>query len=81
MAPRRFLSTLSGNFLKKGSPVYIEGRLQTRKWQDKEGKERSTTEIVANEMKMLGSRGGAGGSKRAGAASSVISSSAGAACP
>ncbi|OGA53147.1 MAG: single-stranded DNA-binding protein [Betaproteobacteria bacterium RIFCSPLOWO2_12_FULL_62_58] len=52
------LAEVAGEYLKKGSPVYIEGRLQTRKWQDKEGKERSTTEIVANEMKMLGSRGG-----------------------
>ena len=52
------LAEIAGEYLKKGSPVYIEGRLQTRKWQDKEGKERYTTEIVANEMKMLGSRGG-----------------------
>jgi single-strand DNA-binding protein len=52
------LAEIAGEYLKKGSPVYVEGRLQTRKWQDKEGKERYTTEIVANEMKMLGSRGG-----------------------
>jgi single-strand DNA-binding protein len=52
------LAEIAGEYLKKGSQVYIEGRLQTRKWQDKEGKERYTTEIVANEMKMLGSRGG-----------------------
>ena len=52
------LAEVAGEYLKKGSQVYIEGRLQTRKWQDKEGKERYTTEIVANEMKMLGSRGG-----------------------
>jgi single-strand DNA-binding protein len=52
------LAEIAGEYLKKGSPVYIEGRLQTRKWQDKEGQDRYTTEIVANEMKMLGSRGG-----------------------
>jgi single-strand DNA-binding protein len=52
------LAEIAGEYLKKGSPVYIEGRLQTRKWQDKDGQDRYTTEIVANEMKMLGSRGG-----------------------
>jgi single-strand DNA-binding protein len=52
------LAEIAGEYLKKGSPVYIEGRLQTRKWQDKEGQDRYTTEIVANDMKMLGSRGG-----------------------
>lgn len=52
------LAEIAGEYLKKGSPVYIEGRLQTRKWQDKEGKERYTTEIVAEKMQMLGSRGG-----------------------
>jgi single-strand DNA-binding protein len=41
--------------------VYVEGRLRTRKWQDKEGRDRYTTEIIANEMQMLGGRGGAGG--------------------
>jgi single-strand DNA-binding protein len=54
------LAEIAGEYLKKGSQVYIEGRLQTRKWQDKEGVERYTTEIVANEMQMLGSRAGAG---------------------
>lgn len=48
------------NYLAKGALVMVEGRLQTRKWQDKEGQERYTTEIVANEMKMLGSREGMG---------------------
>ena len=48
-------------YLKKGSQVYIEGRLQTRKWQDKQGNDRYTTEIVASEMQMLGGRGGGGG--------------------
>jgi single-strand DNA-binding protein len=54
------LAEIAGEYLKKGSQVYIEGRLQTRKWQDKDGVERYTTEIVANEMQMLGSRAGAG---------------------
>ena len=44
-------------YLRKGSQVYVEGRIQTRKWQDKDGNDRYTTEIVANEMQMLGSRG------------------------
>lgn len=54
------LAEIAGEYLKKGSQVYVEGRLQTRKWQDKDGKDRYTTEIVANELQMLGSRGGAG---------------------
>lgn len=54
------LAEIAGEYLKKGAQIYIEGRLQTRKWQDKEGKDRYTTEIVANEMQMLGSRSGAG---------------------
>ena len=54
------LAEIAGEYLKKGSAVYIEGRIQTRKWQDKEGQERYTTEIVANEMKMLGGRGTGG---------------------
>ena len=52
------LAEIAGEYLKKGSQVYVEGRLQTRKWQDKEGQERFTTEIVADRMQMLGSRGG-----------------------
>ena len=56
------LAEIVGEYLKKGSQIYIEGRLQTRKWQDKEGNDRYTTEIVANEMQMLGSRGSSGGS-------------------
>ena len=51
------LAEIAGEYLKKGAQVYIEGRLQTRKWEDKSGQERYTTEIVANEMQMLGSRG------------------------
>ncbi|MFP4610174.1 MAG: single-stranded DNA-binding protein [Thiohalophilus sp.] len=54
----RRLAEIAGEYLKKGSKVYIEGKLQTRKWQDKEGQDRYTTEIVANEMQMLDSRGG-----------------------
>ncbi len=54
------LAEIAGQYLKKGRQVYVEGALRTRKWQDKEGQERYTTEIVANEMKMLGSREGAG---------------------
>jgi single-strand DNA-binding protein len=52
------LAEIVGEYLHKGSQIYVEGRLQTRKWQDKEGHDRYTTEIVANEMQMLGSRGG-----------------------
>lgn len=53
------LAEIAGEYLKKGSPVYVEGRLQTRKWQDKEGQERYTTEIRADRMQLLGGRGGA----------------------
>ena len=52
------LGEIAAEYLKKGSQVYIEGRLQTRKWQDKQGNDRYTTEIVASEMQMLGGRGG-----------------------
>jgi single-strand DNA-binding protein len=56
------LAEIAAEYLRKGSQVYVEGRLRTRKWQDKEGRDRYTTEINANEMQMLGSRaGGAGG--------------------
>jgi single-strand DNA-binding protein len=55
------LAEIAGEYLKKGSQVYIEGRLRTRKWTDKEGQERYTTEIVADAMQMLGSRQGMGG--------------------
>jgi len=55
------LAEIVGEYLKKGSQVYVEGRLQTRKWQDKEGNDRYTTEVVANDMQMLGGRGGGGG--------------------
>ncbi len=55
------LAEIAGEYLRKGSQVYIEGRLQTRKWQGQDGQDRYTTEIVANEMQMLGGRGGGGG--------------------
>lgn len=55
------LGEIAAEYLRKGSQVYIEGSLRTRKWQDKEGKDRYTTEIVARDMQMLGGRGGAGG--------------------
>lgn len=51
------LAEIVGEYLRKGSQVYIEGRLQTRKWQDKDGNDKYTTEIIASEMQMLGSRG------------------------
>ncbi|MBX3646443.1 MAG: single-stranded DNA-binding protein [Rhodocyclaceae bacterium] len=54
------LAEIAGQYLKKGSQVYVEGSLRTRKWQDKEGQDRYTTEIRADEMKMLGSRQGSG---------------------
>ena len=55
------LAEIAAEYLRKGSQVYVEGSLRTRKWQDKEGKDRYTTEIVARDMQMLGGRGGAGG--------------------
>jgi single-strand DNA-binding protein len=54
------LAEICGEYLKKGSQVYIEGKLRTRKWQDKEGQDRYTTEIIADAMQMLGSRSGMG---------------------
>jgi len=55
------LAEIAGEYLRKGSKVYIEGSLRTRKWQDQSGQDRYTTEIVANEMQMLDSRGAGGG--------------------
>lgn len=55
------LAEIAGQYLKKGSQVYIEGKLRTRKWTDKEGAEKYTTEIIADAMQMLGSRQGMGG--------------------
>jgi single-strand DNA-binding protein len=54
------LAEIAGQYLRKGSQVYIEGRIRTRKWQDKDGQDRYTTEIVADTMQMLGSRQGMG---------------------
>lgn len=58
----RRLAEIAGEYLKKGSMVYVEGKLQTRKWQTKEGQDRYTTEIIVNEMTMLGSKQTGGGS-------------------
>ncbi|MCD6735514.1 MAG: single-stranded DNA-binding protein [Burkholderiaceae bacterium] len=54
------LAEIAGEYLKKGRPVYVEGRLKTRKWQDKDGQDRYTTEIIAESMQLLGSRDGGG---------------------
>jgi single-strand DNA-binding protein len=54
------LAEIAAEYLRKGSQVYIEGKLRTRKWQDKQGNERYTTEIIADEMQMLGGRSGGG---------------------
>lgn len=61
------LAEIVGEYLRKGSQVYIEGKLQTRKWQDQSGQDRYTTEIVANEMQMLGGRAGEGAPRQSGA--------------
>ena len=74
------LAEIAAEYLRKGSQVYIEGKLRTRKWQDKEGKDRWTTEIVADEMNMLGGKGGgasAGAGATAGAAAGGGSSGGG----
>ncbi|HEX7116170.1 MAG TPA: single-stranded DNA-binding protein [Steroidobacter sp.] len=55
------LGEIAAEYLRKGSQVYIEGKLRTRKWQDKEGKDRYTTEIIADQMQMLGGRGASAG--------------------
>lgn len=80
------LAEIVGEYLKKGAQIYVEGSLRTRKWQDKEGKDRYTTEIVAAEMQMLGGRQGAGGgasssSSHSDSAPSSSRSSAGPAAP
>ncbi len=56
------LAEIAAEYLRKGSQVYIEGKLRTRKWQGQDGQDRYTTEIIADEMQMLGGRGGGGGS-------------------
>lgn len=60
------LAEIAGEYLKKGSSCYIEGRIKTRKWQDKDGKDVYSTEIVAEQMQMLGGRGGSGGGEGGG---------------
>jgi len=60
------LAEIAGEYLRKGSQVYVEGRLQTRKWQGQDGQDRYTTEIVANDMQMLGGRGENAGGQRQG---------------
>jgi len=60
------LAEIAGEYLKKGRSVYVEGRLKTRKWQDKDGVEKYTTEVIADQMQMLGSREGMGGADEGG---------------
>ena len=60
------LAEIAGEYLRKGRPVYIEGRLRTRKWQNKEGQDVYTTEVIADQMQMLGSRDGGGGAEGGG---------------
>lgn len=62
----RRLAEIAGEYLKKGSQIYVEGKLQTRKWQDQSGQDRYTTEIIVDQMQMLGGRGGEGGGGNAG---------------
>ena len=71
------LAEIAGEYLKKGSQVYVEGRLKTRKWQDKDGNEKSTTEVIVEEMRMLGSRQGMGGGEGGGGGRDYEKSSAG----
>ena len=60
------LAEIVGEYVKKGRPLYVEGRLKTRKWQDKEGRDTYTTEIIAQEMQLLGGRDGQGGGDEGG---------------
>jgi single-strand DNA-binding protein len=69
------LAEIAGEYLRKGSQAYVEGRLQTRKWQDKSGNDRYTTEIVVNDMQMLGGRSGGGSGAEYGAAPAAAASS------
>ena len=63
----RRLAEIAGEYLKKGSQIYLEGKLQTRKWQDQQGNDRYTTEIIADQLQMLGGRNESGGSQGGGA--------------
>jgi single-strand DNA-binding protein len=67
------LAEVAGEYLKKGSQVYIEGSLRTRKWTDKQGQERYSTEIIGNELQMLGGRGGGAGAGAGGGAAAGAS--------
>jgi single-strand DNA-binding protein len=75
------LAEIAGEYLKKGRPIYVEGRLKTRKWQNKEGQDVYTTEIIANEMQMLGGREGMGGGDEGGGGSNYSSRPASAPAP
>jgi single-strand DNA-binding protein len=72
------LAEVAGEYLRKGSQVYIEGSLRTRKWQDKQGNERYSTEIIGNDLQMLGGRGGASAAAGAGASAETGGRSGGA---
>ncbi len=65
------LAEIAAEYLRKGSQVYIEGKLRTRKWQDRDGNDRYTTEVIADEMQMLGGRGGGGGGMSGGMGGSM----------
>ncbi len=69
----RRLAEVAGEYLRKGSQVYIEGKLQTRKWQDRDGNDRYTTEIRADQMQMLGGRGGSTGASAPASAAPQLS--------
>lgn len=77
----RRLAEIAGQYLKKGSKIYVEGSLRTRKWQDKDGHDRYTTEIQVNDMQMLDGRSGGGGSEDFGGGSSNYGSSRGSGAP
>jgi single-strand DNA-binding protein len=66
------LAEVAGEYLRKGSQVYVEGKLRTRKWQDRDGNDRWTTEVIANEMQMLGGRPGSGAPVQAQAQSAAV---------
>ena len=75
------LAEIAGEYLKKGSQVYIEGSLRTRKWQDKQGNDRYSTEIIGDELQMLGGRGGGGGGAAASTAGEAGGRAAGGVAP
>ncbi len=66
------LAEVAGEYLRKGSQVYVEGKLRTRKWQDRDGNDRWTTEVISNEMQMLGGRPGSGAPVQAQAQSAAV---------